>query len=45
MVTFVELAIAFMLDAARHPSRALQRHKVKAFRDWLLAEIAGEAPQ
>ena len=25
-----------------YPPRALQRHKVKAFRDWLLAEVAGE---
>jgi LysR family glycine cleavage system transcriptional activator len=41
---------AFSLPAglayyAVYPPRALQRHKVKAFRDWLLAEIAGEAPQ
>ena len=28
-----------------YPPRALQRHKVKAFRDWLLAEVAGEAQQ
>ena len=25
-----------------YPPRALQHHKVKAFRDWLLAEVAGE---
>ncbi len=26
-----------------YPPRALQRHKIKVFRDWLLAEAAGEA--
>ena len=30
---------------AVYPPRALQRNKVKVFRDWLLAEIAGEASQ
>src|SRR5262249_29977554 len=28
-----------------YPPRALQRHKVKVFRDWLLAEAAGDRPQ
>jgi LysR family glycine cleavage system transcriptional activator len=28
-----------------YPPRALQRHKVKVFRDWLFAEVAGEAPR
>lgn len=41
---------AFSLPAGQayyvvYPPRALQRHKVKAFRDWLLAEVAGEALQ
>jgi len=26
-----------------YPPRALQQHKVKTFRDWLLAEVAGDA--
>ena len=26
-----------------YPPRAIQRHKIKVFRDWLLAEAAGEA--
>lgn len=27
-----------------YPPRALQRYKVKVFRDWLMAEVAGDAP-
>ena len=26
-----------------YPPRALQQHKVKIFRDWLFAEVAGDA--
>lgn len=28
-----------------YPPRSLQHHKVKAFRDWLFAEVAGESPR
>jgi len=28
-----------------YPPRALQRYKVKVFRDWLLAEVAGDQPR